>query len=166
MNLIKKSNLAFSFSLMELMIVITIIGILSSIAIPSYKNHVIKTRITEAITVAESWKSKLQLYYDANGSFPSGCPAGGDFADVNNPSPYVYMLRLCSGVGGDHRIRIEGWIASNVGSGLNSAGANIMIWLFPTVQNDTVVWQCGTHIDSPIYCKFLPSTCNQFCDNN
>lgn len=44
------------FSLIEMMIVIVIIGILGSIAIPSYKEYVIRAKVSEFFSVAEPIK--------------------------------------------------------------------------------------------------------------
>lgn len=47
------------FTLIELMIVVAIIGILASIAIPAYNNYVIRSRVTEGLRLATSAKSTL-----------------------------------------------------------------------------------------------------------
>ncbi|MDR3478517.1 MAG: prepilin-type N-terminal cleavage/methylation domain-containing protein [Gammaproteobacteria bacterium] len=49
------------FSLIELMIVVTIIGILSMVAIPSYQNYTKRARFTEVIIAAEPFKIAVSL---------------------------------------------------------------------------------------------------------
>ena len=44
-----------AFSLIELMIVIAIVGLLSAVAAPSYKNYIIKAKVIEAVTIANSF---------------------------------------------------------------------------------------------------------------
>lgn len=50
------------FTLIELMIVVTIIGILAAIAYPSYQNYVKKTKRIEAQTELTELVTKLQKY--------------------------------------------------------------------------------------------------------
>jgi len=49
------------FSLIELMIVITIISVLSAIAIPSYQFYIKRARFTEIITTTEIFKTAVTL---------------------------------------------------------------------------------------------------------
>jgi type IV pilus assembly protein PilA len=49
------------FSLIELMIVVAIIGILSTIAIPSYQNYTQRARFSEVIAATEPFKTAISL---------------------------------------------------------------------------------------------------------
>lgn len=49
------------FSLIELMIVVAIIGILSTIAIPSYQNYTQRARFAEVIAATEPFKTAISL---------------------------------------------------------------------------------------------------------
>jgi len=49
------------FSLIELMIVVAIIGILSTIAIPSYQNYTQRARFSEVIAATEPFKTAVSL---------------------------------------------------------------------------------------------------------
>ncbi len=58
------------FSLIELMIVIVIIGALSAVAVPIYKNNVEHAKRTEAVATIGSIRSQLRIYYAQEGEYP------------------------------------------------------------------------------------------------
>lgn len=49
------------FSLIELMIVVLIIGILTSLALPSYRQHLKRARFLEVVLAAEPYKLAISL---------------------------------------------------------------------------------------------------------
>ncbi|MFZ4539746.1 pilin [Propionivibrio sp.] len=58
------------FTLIELMIVVAIIGILASVALPSYKSYTIRAKLSEAALFASACKTAVYEYYVANGTWP------------------------------------------------------------------------------------------------
>ncbi|MCD9548260.1 prepilin-type N-terminal cleavage/methylation domain-containing protein [Photobacterium carnosum] len=54
------------FTLIELMIVVAIIGVLSAIAIPAYKNYVAKSAVTSAMATAKALITNAELYAQNN----------------------------------------------------------------------------------------------------
>ncbi|WP_374707574.1 prepilin-type N-terminal cleavage/methylation domain-containing protein, partial [uncultured Deefgea sp.] len=47
------------FTLIELMIVVAIIGILAAVALPAYQDFMVRSRITEGLTLASSYKATI-----------------------------------------------------------------------------------------------------------
>lgn len=60
---------ARGFTLMEILIAMAIVGILAAIAIPSYQEHVRKSRRVEAATYLLQNAQYMQRFYGANSSF-------------------------------------------------------------------------------------------------
>jgi type IV pilus assembly protein PilA len=59
------------FTLIELMIVVTIIGILASIAIPAYKDYTIRTRVAECASLYAPLKTDTSLVYSETSTLPT-----------------------------------------------------------------------------------------------
>lgn len=51
------------FTLVELMIVIAIIGIMASMAMPSFQDRVIRAQVSEALSLADIAKDAVEEYY-------------------------------------------------------------------------------------------------------
>ncbi|MEI7456343.1 MAG: type IV pilin protein [Nitrosomonadales bacterium] len=64
------------FTLVELMVVVVIVGILSSIAIPSYSNYVKRGKIAEATANLASQRVKMEQYYQDNRTYLNGAACG------------------------------------------------------------------------------------------
>ena len=75
------------FSLIELMIVIAIIGILASIAVPSYNTYIKKAQIVEVISLLDSAMPLLIESHQSKGS----CPSAISLAGVTLPGGSTYI---------------------------------------------------------------------------
>ena len=69
-------NTQTGFTLIELMIVIAIIGILASVAIPQYQVYTQRTEATTALSSIRTLQLAVQEYYSVNGELPA------DLADL------------------------------------------------------------------------------------
>lgn len=57
------------FTLIELMVVITIIAILASLALPSYSDYVVRSKIPEATSGLANKRARMELYFDNNRTY-------------------------------------------------------------------------------------------------
>lgn len=68
------------FTLIEIMIVVTIVGILAAIAIPAYIDHTVKAKLTEVSTAMDALAQAASEYHAAAGFFPDDT---GTYANVD-----------------------------------------------------------------------------------
>ena len=124
------------FTLIELMIVVAIIGILAAIAIPAYQDYVIRSQVSEGLTLASSVKTSVAEYFADRGQWPA---TEADLGITQPPSgKYVSGVTVANGT-----------ITITYGHDANTAiqGANNQMALKPLVSSNLdVVWQCGDNV--------------------
>jgi len=75
-----------AFTLIELLVVVLIIGILAAVALPQYQLSVEKARATEAMVNLRAVHNAVELYYLANGAYPTSL----DEIDVETPANHYF----------------------------------------------------------------------------
>lgn len=90
----------FGFTLIELMIVVAIAAILAAVAIPSYRQYVMKSHRSVAKSTLMEMASREERYYTLNNAYPASATSlGYSAATVTVPSgadPY-YQVSVVSG---------------------------------------------------------------------
>ena len=84
------------FTLIELMIVVTIIGILASIAVPAYRDYTIRAKLSEAMNIFGSVKTAYSVYYYSEASLPDELTDLPEFrgAPPDNDSDYIGLVGI------------------------------------------------------------------------
>ena len=166
------TRLQKGFTLIELMIVIAIIGILAAIAIPAYQNYIIRSQVTEGLSLADSWKTAVGEFFASYGSFPVGYTTTGSATTIamQNISSGKYVGSINVTTGGQIVITYNG-LAAN--AKLNTSGANVLTLQPGLSTNNDVVWFCGLFTTgeaglssqpqataTTIPAQYLPSSCH------
>jgi len=71
------------FTITELMIVVVIIGVLATLAIPTFTSYIYKARVTEATNFLGEIKQRQESYRNEFGQY---CPVSGDDWGTWNPA--------------------------------------------------------------------------------
>jgi len=70
------------FTLIELMIVVAIIGILASVAVPQYQDYVARTKVSDPLKQMDSVKTMLADFYSDFGTMPVEATAGAGKEEI------------------------------------------------------------------------------------
>lgn len=139
------------FTLIEAMIVVAIIGILASIAIPAYNRYVARAQLSEPIELLVGGKNTMAEFYESKGRWPQnassviGTTQGKFTAEVtiqtgaNNTNPTM-VLR-----------------ATLVASNVNISIAGKTVDLQTTDGGKT--WKCFASGAAPLPESLMPSAC-------
>jgi len=88
------------FTLIELLITVAIVGILASVALPSYRDYVRKGQVPEAFGALSDYRVKLEQYFQDNRNYGTGtaCANGTNAPSWNNftPTGAKYFSYTCA----------------------------------------------------------------------
>ncbi|PKG48999.1 pilin [Halomonas sp. MES3-P3E] len=125
------------FTLIELMIVVAIIGVLASIAVPQYQNYTARAQASEGVTATGGVRTDIAEQYSMRNKLPTyeemGTATTGDSTgDLDISGRYIESVAY----GGGNTGAIEITFTQN--SALNGAQMNLL----PDDENPSNGWIC------------------------
>jgi len=147
------------FTLIELMIVVAIVGILASVAIPAYSDYTVRAEVTEAIAAAGAAKTSVADYYYANDALPTSSAEAG-LASASSYSTDV-ISEISIGNETDDAVS-DGTIMVKFNAFGGSVSDGDTITFTPNTNNNSLQWTCSVDIAQPsLPAEYAPANCRQ-----
>jgi len=134
------------FTLIELMIVIAIIAILAAIAIPQYKDYVIRTQASEGLISSEGVKAAVWEFVHNTGRFPRSNASAGLPQPTSISGKYVSSVALQN-----TGVILISYNRPDANAGLNGQTMS----LSPIDNTGSIGWTCKSTLGG----RYLPSSC-------
>ena len=136
------------FTLIELMIVVAIIAILAAIALPAYQDYVIRSQVSEGITLADGGKTAVWDFMANTGRRPNSNASAGLAAPGSIVGGYVDQVSVSDGV-----------ITARFGFNANAKISGSTVQMSPQTAVGSIPWHCKSVAPGKVDGKYLPTAC-------
>ena len=133
------------FTLIELMIVIAIIAILMSYAIPAYRDYTIRAKAGEGVSLAAGAKQSVSEYFINEGAWPANNATAGLAASNTIIGENVGDIKVAKGI-----------ITVTFSNDTTIANKNLTLSPTAAANGGSVQWVCGK---GNMEVRYLPVDC-------
>ena len=127
---------------------VAIVSILAAIAIPAYQDYVIRSQVSEGVSLSDGAKTAVAEYYSNKGSFPHDNAQAGLAAPESISGAYVSSVHIEDG-------RIVVAYAGRANAALKDS---VMVFA-PQPQNGSIRFTCDSTAGTTVAPKYRPSSC-------
>jgi type IV pilus assembly protein PilA len=145
------------FTLIELMIVVAIIAILAAIAISQYQDYVIRSQVSEGVSLADGMKTAVAEFQNNYGRFPNVVGTANASYGLASIQSIVGTYVVAAGAGGNGKIAVV--YSSTAPQNANAAIDSKALVFSPITHAGSIEWNCKSSAGTTVLNKHRPTIC-------